>query len=373
MALFYDLDGFGSDTARIAGRLADIRAAMENHPSDDNQSVPSKNVSDTLLLATWNLQRFDGGDSDNRTNETYWYIAEIVSHFDLIAIQEVGNDLGALDKLKALLGSTWTYIVSDRTEGTRGNRERLAFLFDQRKVSFGGVAGEIVIPPTEDSNHNTIAPAEQLARTPSIVGFESGWFRFMLCTVHIIWGRNEENQPQRVSEIDELAAFLRRRSEHESAWSQNMILLGDFNIFSTNPDNEAIAALTNNGFVIPPALQDVPPTNVGSARRYYDQIAMKIRLNDLTPTGRGGVFDYFKVVYKSDHYPDHVPAMMQGLAENDPDNPLTFDTKGDPRDDTKRRRYYRNHWRRRQMSDHLPMWVELRIDHGEAYLAARSY
>ena len=151
-----------------------------------------------------------------------------------------------------------------------------------------------------------------------------------------------------------------------------MILLGDFNIFSRNSDNEAMAALTNNEFAIPPALQNVPRTNVGRARRYYDQIAMKVRPDNLTPTGRGGVFDYFEVVYKNDHYPEHVPAMMQGLAENDPNNPLTFDTRGNLRDDTKRGRYYRNHWRRRQMSDHLPMWIELRIDHGEAYLAARS-
>ena len=152
MALFYDLDGFGPDTARIAGRLEELRHTLENHPIDNAQSVPLKNVSDTLLLATWNLQAFDGGEADGRTAESYWYIAEIISHFDLVALQEVGANLGGLDKLKTLLGPTWKYVVSDTTEGRAGNSERLAFLFDQRKVRFGGVAGEVVIPPIEDSN-----------------------------------------------------------------------------------------------------------------------------------------------------------------------------------------------------------------------------
>jgi hypothetical protein len=145
MPLFYDLDGFGDDTARIAGRLAAILEAMHNHPQGPNQSVPNKNATETLLLATWNLQAFDGGETDRRTDESYWYIAEIVSHFDLIAIQEVGANLGALEKLKYRLGGTWNYVVSDVTQGKAGNKERLAFLFDRRKIRFSGVAGEIVV------------------------------------------------------------------------------------------------------------------------------------------------------------------------------------------------------------------------------------
>ncbi len=371
MPLFYNLDGFGDDTDRVARRLMDIRARMRNHPEDANQRAPAKNVSDTLLVATWNIQAFDGGEADNRTEESYWYIAEIVSHFDLIAIQEVGANLGGLDKLKARLGPTWDYLVTDVTEGKAGNMERLAFLYDRRKALLGGVAGEIVIPPIEDAQGNTIAPSHQLVRTPSIVGFQSGWFRFMITTVHIIWGGNEENDPNRVREVDALAAFLKRRSENENAWSQNHILLGDFNIFTRSPDNEAFAALLNNGFVIPEALQQVPRTNVGTAGRFYDQIALKVREKNLEPTGRAGVFDYFEVVYRDEDFDEYVPAMMNGFAPNDKKNPLTFDTRGKLRSREQQESYYRNHWRRRQMSDHLPMWVELKIDHGETYLQNR--
>jgi hypothetical protein len=48
-----------------------------------------------------------------------------------------------------------------------------------------------------------------------------------------------------------------------------------------------------------------------------------------------------------------------------------FDSKGKKRSKEKRQAYYRNHWRRQQMSDHLPMWLELRIDHGQDYLNRR--
>ena len=371
MPLFYDLDGLGADTARVAERLAALRKAMQKHPTIPDRSIPGKNSSDTLLLATWNIKEFDGGDADARTGESYWYIAEIISHFDLVAIQEVGANLDGLEKLKRRLGGTWRYVVSDVTEGKAGNYERLAFLFDRRKIRFSGVAGEIVIPPVEDAHGNKIAPADQLARTPTIVGFEAGWFRFMMSTVHIVWGKGVEGHPDRVAEIQAIASFLKERSEDVNAWSHNMLLLGDFNIFSADTSNAAYAAVIDNGFVIPKSLQEIPPTNVGAQPRFYDQIALRTRANNLEPTGRGGVFDFFEAVYRDADYDAYVAAMMDGRAEDDPQNKLSFNTKGVLRNEDQRRAYYRNHWRRRQMSDHLPMWLELKIDFGENYLQKR--
>jgi len=370
--LFYDLDVFNDDTPRVAGRLKAIREMLQNFSGRPAGGIPPKNASASLLLATWNLQAFDGGESNNRTDESFWYIAEIISHFDLIAIQEVGAHLGALNKLKKLLGDTWRYVVSDVSEGKKGNDERLAFLYDRRKIRFSGVAGEIVIPPVEDSRGRLIRPASQLVRTPSIIGFESGWFRFMVSTVHIIWGEGVAESPARVAEIQALAEFLKNRSEDLHAWSQNQVLLGDFNIFNANPDNAAYAAITRNGFVIPEALQGVPATNVGNDPRFYDQIALKFRENNLAPTGRGGVIDYFDVVYRNQDYEDYVVAMMDRKTENDPDNRLVFKRNGNRRTASERQAYYRTHWRRRQMSDHLPMWLELKIDYGENYLRKRS-
>jgi hypothetical protein len=194
----------------------------------------------------------------------------------------------------------------------------------------------------------------------------------MLSTVHIIWGQAVAEHPDRVAEIQALAEFLKERAGDPTAWSRNLILLGDFNIFEADRANAAFNAITQNGFQIPAALQNIPPSNVGKKRRFYDQIALKARQNNLAPTGRGGVFDYFDLIYRNEDYEAYITAMMDGKAEDDPGNPLSYDTKGSVRTEKQRRAYYRNHWRRRQMSDHLVMWLELRIDYGEEYLKKRK-
>ena len=64
--------------------------------------------------------------------------------------------------------------------------------------------------------------------------------------------------------------------------------------------------------------------------------------------------------------------MMAGRAEDDPDNPFVYDSKGNVRTEKQRRAYYRDQWRRRQISDHLTMWLELKIDFGKEYLKKRT-
>lgn len=77
------------------------------------------------------------------------------------------DDLRALDRLQSILGGWWKYIVTDVTEGTAGNRERLAYLYDSRKVTFGGLAGELVLPPSKKDD------VLQFARTPFLCGFKA--------------------------------------------------------------------------------------------------------------------------------------------------------------------------------------------------------
>jgi hypothetical protein len=81
-----------------------------------DSKIPQKTAEDTLLLATWNIREF----SDNRRLESLYYIAETVSRFDLIAIQEVAANLKGLEHLLSLLGPSWDYIVTDSTDGGAG-------------------------------------------------------------------------------------------------------------------------------------------------------------------------------------------------------------------------------------------------------------
>lgn len=80
-------------------------------------------------------------------DEAIYYIAEIVSHFDIVAVQEVYKDLKALHRLIEVLGGYWKYVCTDATEWSHGNSERMVFLYDSRKVRFGDLSGELVLPP----------------------------------------------------------------------------------------------------------------------------------------------------------------------------------------------------------------------------------
>jgi hypothetical protein len=136
MPFYNTLSANRVDDRRTAEGLLRLRAAL-------HRDVPMKTLDDTLLMASWNLREFGGSKHGGRTREALFYIAEVIDHFDLVAVQEVRDDLQDLDKLMAVLGSWWKYVVTDVTEGSSGNDERLAFIYDQRKLSFGGLAGEI--------------------------------------------------------------------------------------------------------------------------------------------------------------------------------------------------------------------------------------
>lgn len=338
---------------RTAERLMALKQALA-------AEVPAKGTS-TVLLATWNIREFDSAAYGPRGLECLYYIAEILSHFDLIAVQEVREDLQALDIVNDLMGSKWRRVVSDVTEGRPGNRERMAFLYDSHSVAFNGIAGEVVMPVVEvkGPNGRTVRydPADQLYRTPYICGFRTGWTDLMLCTVHIAYGEDKAESPARVKEIELVAEFLAKRARERRDYS-NLVLLGDFNIYSRS--DTTMQAITDAGFRIPEELQSVPHTNTGSKRRFYDQIAVIPKGGRFGTTGRAGVFNFYDHVYRDGDQAKYV-------AEMEPAYETT--SSGKARTESGKKSYYRTYWRTHQMSDHLPMWVELKTDFSREYLA----
>lgn len=343
---YYNRAFLESDEAghRTIERLLRLRQRL-------SKEVPGRTQEETLLLATWNIRDFDKSSYGYRSEEAMHYIAEVVSRFDLVAIQEVYHDLSGLERLMRLLGRNWKYIVSDVTEGSAGNRERMAFVYDTRKVTFSGVCGELVLPP-QKVDGKTIA-VDQIARTPYIVGFRSGWTNFLLTSVHIIWGESKAEPDRRVREIEAVAKALKKRSMDKKSWSKNLIVLGDFNIFE--PDDATMKALTKHGFRLPEELTTVSYSNA-ARNRNYDQIMFRVRKDRLTTTGAAGVFDVLDVVYRDDDETTYVPDMGESY--------LTT-TAGAAR---KNPSSYYKAWRTHQISDHFPMWVEIRINYTEPYL-----
>lgn len=359
----------------VAERLQALKAALD-------ADITAQTSEGSLRLATWNIMHFGNGGAYQRRPESMLYIAEIIDHFDLIAVQEVNRDLTALENLiDHHLGDGWDYLVTDTSGGhgdktDAGNNERLAFLYRKAKVQFLKETGEIVLPEGQE----IVAPGEngstrlvQFARSPFTVAFRSGWFRFKLCTVHIHYGSDSDpaELAHRRDEIAKLATFMADRQHAEikfaverakadkwvnpddAARDHNYILLGDFNIIS--PQHETMQALDAAGFHIPTKLHT---TNLGNSH-HYDQIAVKAADSRFAVL-KSGVFDMLAHVYRdadADHYVDHVK----------PDT-IAMDAKKKPRPRDKQIAYFKQFFRRHQMSDHKLLWCEIRTDFSADYL-----
>lgn len=354
---------------RTIANLLSLRAALEGTPSDtapDASAAPPERQRGTLLLGTWNLREFDSASWGARLPESYAYIAEIINRFDLVAIQEVRADLGALEHLRFRLGAHWQYLVSDVTEGKAGNQERLAFLYDTRKVRFLGIAGELVIPPV--TTEEGTVPAQQIARTPLMAGFQVGWTKFMLATVHIIYGEDAPAPAARVEEIKQIAEFLGGRADTETEPIRNIILLGDFNIYT--PGDDTMKALLDGGdFQIPSGMNTIPGSNVPKDKK-YDQIAFRSKGQWFENTGRAGAFDYYDHVMRptkedADTYRPYIDTYIEAQHAAGKKSPK------EPASDRAALTQYKT-WRTYQMSDHLPLWTEFRVDFSDEFLDAIS-
>jgi endonuclease/exonuclease/phosphatase family metal-dependent hydrolase len=327
----------------IAGKLLELKKALK-------ASIPSKTREDKLLLATFNIREFDCNDKKfgPRTVESLYYLAEIISAFDIVALQEINQNLEPFKKLMRILGPDYNYLVTDVTEGASGNGERMAYVYDQKKLMFRNLAGEIVLPGTDKK------PIPQFARTPYLVGFQAGWFKFNLCTVHIYYGTDTGAKfERRVKEIENLSMFFKKRSETEDA---NFILLGDFNIL--NNQDRTMKALLKGGFKIPEALKKRSGSNI-KKDKFYDQIVYKESKDNHHPisfSGKAGVFDFYDIVFSEKEKDLYYEDYAQVLKANKKKASKTSFAKDF------------NEWRTFQMSDHLPLWVEFDINYSEAYL-----
>lgn len=347
-----------------------------------SRDIPPKDAEDHLLLATWNIRdlaKTNRRGFGERLPESHVYIAEVLSRFDFVAVQEV-NELDEWQRIMDLLGPYWDYIATDVTDpGLGGNGERLTFLFDTRKVSFQNIAGEIVLPasllissnvePRESDTEATVEVGEasagkQFARTPFTALFKSGWFKFEICTVHIYYGAETGSKlEQRVNEIKEIAGYFGRRAKSDFADNRSLILTGDMNI--VNPQHKTMQALLSAGFEIPEALRKVATDIAGE--KYYDQIAFQLRPDgpayfDTDPgtdpgsdAPNAGAFDIFERVFTEEQFGQYqADAGGTGNGRNKTGKQLES--------------YYMV-WRTYQFSDHRPLWVRIRANDSARYLA----
>lgn len=262
--------------------------------------LPSKELDKNVLIASWNIRAFGGltekwkaaeNDSPKRDLQSLLVIANIVKRFDIIAIQEVKGDLKALRHLLKVLGEHYSFILTDVAGGAEGNDERLAFLFDTRKVKLSGLACELVVPNEQVEDIHAGAFQRQFVRTPYAVGFKVGNKTFVLVTLHILYGSSAAD---RIPELKAIAEWLRDWSKDMNAFDQSLLTLGDFNIDRRN--DARYNAFVSTGLKVPDDLNEIQRTVYDNSTKFYDQIAwFENELNESQLSIkylRGGTFNF---------------------------------------------------------------------------------
>ena len=370
MPFYHGLKSYGHDPERgdyphypgkkdwIASRLLTLR-------QDLAAEIVNARQPRSLIIGSWNIRAFDDGAP--RLDESYHYIAEIIGTFDICAVQEVKGDLGPLERLRKLLGPSWEYFVSDVSTHKGGNNERMAFLYNKDRVIFRRLIGELVIDPDELEN------SDQFARSPFFASFQAEWFRFCLCSAHIIYGgTSSEEKKLRADEIRAITKMLVSRARKED---QVYIFLGDMNIETA--DGPIMQALRDSRMIVP----EFPAANMGG-NKLYDQMAFtdKGAATRKTRLIRHGVFDWRRAIFGP--YPQDEFDALPETAKEGPTRRIShaemlahYKPICDAQRIAEGKAPYANFersyglWTTFEMSDHLPIWIELEIDYSDEYLA----
>ncbi len=229
----------------------------EFNDSGRSHGLPARRV-DSFVVASWNLRQFGTiqgkKESERRRDiEAFRLIASIISHFDLVAIQEVKDDLASLRELVQLLPD-YDMVVSDTT----GNVERLAYLYRTGRVRRTELAAEIDIPMDEvqaklKANWQAFRDALEdygkqkqanpkfsgrvklpspigFERAPHCISFEAGPLdaptRFLAFNTHIVFGQKSD----RTAEFQAFLDWLYQRwSRIDRIFAPNFLIFGDMN------------------------------------------------------------------------------------------------------------------------------------------------
>lgn len=285
--------------------------------------IPPSALDKSITLATWNVRDFGKG---NRLDASLHYIAEVIGQFDLVAVVEVRENLGDLEKVMGYLGPYWRAVFSDAVTDDAGNYERVAYLYDKRAVTFTGLAAEATPPRVREGTE--YVSAINWWRPPYMASFRAGNFDFVLLTAHIRWGKSGA---ERLGELQLMADWVAARAKSKYIEDKDILVMGDFNIPSLA--SPLYKALTSRDLMMPAALAGVHGTDLAKNKR-YDQILHYSATPQVTFSTNGGALDF-------------AAGGWEGLYPGPTTKPVDYT---------------------HQMSDHLPLWIEVWTDLQEQQL-----
>ncbi len=145
-------------------------------------------------MATWNIREFG---KKPRSEAAIHYVAEILGQFDLIGLVELRDNLADLGRVLRILGPYWRAVYSDMIPDAGGNRERVAYLYDKRAVTFNGLAAEANEPRHKKGFE--YLPEKSFWRSPYLASFKSGNFDFVVLTTHVRWGKSAKARTEELA------------------------------------------------------------------------------------------------------------------------------------------------------------------------------
>lgn len=250
-----------------------INALYKN--SAEDYGLP-KHRRDSVIIGSFNIRKL--GVIKNKTDKSWTFIKNTIERFDLIAIQEVMDNLSGLEHLLSLLGKNYGMVVSDVTgakPGGSGNAERLAYIFNWKRIQRTALASDITFDRSEIVNNlyndrtafskawsdhakklkeydlkvikrkaqGKSRPSKPPIELPKFVSFirqphcvsfrikgkkKTKPIEFLAINAHLLYGKNKY---EREWEFKALIEWLAIRARYiDKLYHPNIILLGDCNL-----------------------------------------------------------------------------------------------------------------------------------------------
>lgn len=229
---------------------------------------------DSVVIGAFNALKL--GKATN-TAKRWDFLKRFVSRYDLLAVQEVMDDLAGIRRLQDELGPSFKLIVSDTTGATPGSlglRERLAFFYRPERIELKELASDISYDRSfvldsmkkdinkwkkffkdfDDTNADRVANGKKklglndvthpgfvtFIRTPHCASFSirsrgtANPIEFLGINAHLLFGADES---ERTREFFALLSWLVNRAKQaKRMYFKNMIVMGDLNMDFDDPE-----------------------------------------------------------------------------------------------------------------------------------------
>lgn len=257
--------------------------AVQNDPAS---------LSTTLAVANFNIQVF--GVSKAKKLEVMEALGSVISHFDVVAVQEIrdksGKAIQALEEQVDALGRDYETVLGPRL-GRTSSKEQYAYLYRTDVLEF------IEAYTFDDSREDTFH------REPFIAQFKAreSNFSFVLITLHT----DPDDATTEINALPQVVTDARAHFPEEARF----VILGDLNADCAYYDEDELSSpLRGEGFRW--LITNGMDTNLARSACAYDRI---IITEETAPyfTGTSGVFPFDEILglsakeakAVSDHYP----------------------------------------------------------------------